>query len=288
MPSSDEDSLLTRWEPPSFDPPQPPKPPKVAPIYYPTVEEVEAIREAAYKEAYELGSNQGFVEGRAAGYDEGKASGHEEGYKTGYQDAEEETLRLQNALGQLLEAVSGMPEAIAEPLTQFSFEIASRLSANSSMERAPFVMAVQEALMRLPRPGENLYLRLRAQEVEAWRKIVEDPGLPFNCTILVDADVRPGHAYVEVSGARIDVGVEARIALVRAALGLDGVAIQDEKAIDPKATSALLDNQSDTELHTADESHSEDELHAEVGDLDSVEEAESDPEIDPDDKANPV
>ena len=288
MPSSDEDSLLTRWEPPSFDPPQPPKPPKVAPIYYPTVEEVEAIREAAYKEAYELGSNQGFVEGRAAGYDEGKASGHEEGYKTGYQDAEEETLRLQNALGQLLEAVSGMPEAIAEPLTQFSFEIASRLSANSSMERAPFVMAVQEALMRLPRPGENLYLRLRAQEVETWRKIVEDPGLPFNCTILVDADVRPGHAYVEVSGARIDVGAEARTALVKAALGLDGAAIQDEKAIDPKATVELLENQSDSESHSEDESYSEDESHAELDDLDSVEELESDPEIDPDDKANPA
>jgi flagellar assembly protein FliH len=260
----------------------------VAPIYYPTVEEVEAIREAAYIEAYELGSNQGFVEGRAAGYDEGKASGHEEGYKTGYHDAEEETLRLQNALGQLLEAVSGMPEAIAEPLTQFSFEIALRLSANSSMERAPFVMAVQEALMRLPRPGENLYLRLRADEVETWRKIVEDPGLPFNCTILVDADVRPGHAYVEVSGARIDVGAEARIALVKAALGLDGAAIQEEKGINPKTTAEFLDNQSDTELHTADESYSEDESHAEVDDLDSVEEAESDPEIDPDDKANPV
>jgi hypothetical protein len=39
---------------------------------------------------------------------------------------------------------------------------------------------------------------------------------------LVDADVRPGHAYVEVSGARIDVGQEARIALVRHALGLNG------------------------------------------------------------------
>jgi len=222
MPSSDEDSLLTRWEPPSFDPPKPPKPPKVAPIQYPTVEEVEAIRESAYKEAHELGSSQGFVEGRDAGYQEGKESGYREGYKQGYVEADEETKRLQDALGQLLEAITGMPEAIAEPLTQLSFEIASRLAANTSMERAPFVAAVQEALMRLPRPGENLYLRLRAQEVETWKKIVDDPGLPFNCTILVDADVRPGHAYVEVSGARIDVGVEARLALVRNALGLDG------------------------------------------------------------------
>jgi flagellar assembly protein FliH len=264
----------------------------VAPIYYPTVEEVEAIREAAYKEAYELGSNQGFVEGRAAGYDEGKASGHEEGYKAGYQDAEEETLRLQNALGQLLEAVSGMPEAIAEPLTQFSFEIASRLSANSSMERAPFVMAVQEALMRLPRPGENLYLRLRAQEVETWRKIVEDPGLPFNCTILVDADVRPGHAYVEVSGARIDVGLEARIALIKAALGLDGAAVQDEKVTEEIITPEFQEDLLDGETQALDESDVEEDA------LDFAEDSKSDSEvdydlesedpIDPNDKANPT
>jgi flagellar assembly protein FliH len=264
----------------------------VAPIYYPTVEEVEAIREAAYKEAYELGSNQGFVEGRAAGYEEGKASGHEEGYKAGYQDAEEETLRLQNALGQLLEAVSGMPEAIAEPLTQFSFEIASRLSANSSMERAPFVMAVQEALMRLPRPGENLYLRLRAQEVETWRKIVEDPGLPFNCTILVDADVRPGHAYVEVSGARIDVGVEARIALVKAALGLDGAAVQDEKVTEEIITPEFQEDQLVGETQARDESDAEEDA------LDFAEDSQSDSEvdydlenedpIDPNDKVNPT
>jgi hypothetical protein len=82
--------------------------------------------------------------------------------------------------------------------------------------------------MRLPRPGENLYLRLNAAEVDTWKKIVEDPGLPFNCTILIDADVNPGHAYVEVSGARIDVGVQARIALVRAALGLDRDTVEQE------------------------------------------------------------
>jgi flagellar assembly protein FliH len=221
MPSSDEDSLLTRWEPPSFDPPKPPKPPKVPPVLYPTVEEVEAIRDAAYKEAYELGSHQGFVEGRESGHKEGKEAGYREGYEQGYADADAETRRLQNALGLLLETLRGMPEAIAQPLTEFTFETASRLAANVSMERAPFVAAVHEALMRLPRPGENLYLRLNAQEVETWKKIVEDPGLPFNCTILVDADVGPGHAYVEVSGARIDVGEQARIALVKAALGLD-------------------------------------------------------------------
>ena len=105
-------------------------------------------------------------------------------------------------------------------------------------------VALEEALMRLPRPGENLYLRLRAEEVESWKKIVDDPGLPFNCTILVDADVRPGHAYVEVSGARIDVGQEARLALVRHALGLDENPSDAPDTLPPSDTQ-LLSNPSD-------------------------------------------
>ena len=230
MPSSDEDSLLVRWEPPSFDPPKPPKPPRVEPIQYPTVEEVEAIRASAYKEAYDLGSNQGFIEGRDNGFKEGKDSGYREGYQQGYHDAEAETRRLQEALGKLLQAIDGMPEAIAEPLVDFSYEIASRLSANVEIDRASFVTAVQEALMRLPRPGENLYLRLREEEVQTWKKIVDDPGLPFKATILVDADIPLGHAYVEVSGARVDVGSEARKALIRAALDLDGSIRQDDES----------------------------------------------------------
>ena len=153
MPSSDQDSLPLRWEIPSFDPPKPPKPPKNPPIQYPTVEEVEAIRANAYHEAYELGSNQGFIEGRESGYKEGQQKGYEEGYQKGYLDAHTETNRLHDALKELLLTLDGLPQAISEPLTQLAFEIGIRLSANESMERGPFVAAVQEALMRLPRPG---------------------------------------------------------------------------------------------------------------------------------------
>ena len=223
MPSSDQDSFPLRWEIPSFDPPKPPKPPKNPPIQYPTVEEVEAIRANAYHEAYELGSNQGFIEGRESGYKEGQAKGYEEGYQKGYLDAHTETNRLHDALKELLLTLDGLPQAINAPLTQLAFEIGARLSANESMERAPFVAAVEEALMRLPRPGESLYLRIRSEEVETWEKIVKDPGLPFTCSILPDADVQLGHAYVEVGGARIDVGQAARKALVLSTLGLGQV-----------------------------------------------------------------
>jgi len=238
MPSSDQDSLPLRWEIPSFDPPKPPKPPKNPPIQYPTVEEVEAIRANAYHEAYELGSNQGFIEGRESGYKEGQEKGYEEGYQKGYLDAHTETNRLHDALKELLLTLDGLPQAISEPLTQLAFEIGIRLSANESMERGPFVAAVQEALMRLPRPGESLYLRIRADEVETWKKIVEDPGLPFTCSVLVDADVQAGHAYVEVGGARIDVGTEARKALVFSALGLNP---SDSSTVSPPSVALAID-----------------------------------------------
>jgi hypothetical protein len=38
---------------------------------------------------------------------------------------------------------------------------------------------------------------------------------------LFDENVPPGHAYVEAQGTRLDIGIEARRALVRTALGLD-------------------------------------------------------------------
>ncbi len=217
--------MVIKWEPPSFDP----KPPQslVAPIVptesvtpLPTVEEIEAIRQAAYKEAQEQGYQDGLKQGQELGHQQGTEAGARAGYQQAYADAAKDIQNVTTALQEILSAVKGMPEAIAAPLNELAYDIGLRIAGKESMERGPFVAAVQEALMRLPRPGEDLFLRLRAEEVEIWKQIVEDPGLPFACTVLLDADVPPGHAYVELGGARIDVGYEARMAIIRTALGL--------------------------------------------------------------------
>lgn len=217
--------MVIKWQPPSFDP----KPPQslVAPIVptesvtpLPTVEEIETIRQAAYKEAQEQGYQDGLKQGQELGHQQGTEAGARAGYQQAYDDAAKDIKNVTTALQEILSAVKGMPEAIAAPLNELAYDIGVRIAGKESMERGPFVAAVQEALMRLPRPGENLFLRLRAEEVEIWKRIVEDPGLPFACTVLLDADVPPGHAYVELGGARIDVGYQARIAIVRTALGL--------------------------------------------------------------------
>jgi len=230
--------MIIKWVPPSFDPPAPevvappPPPPKVeivppAVIEEPVIvvpqiteEEVAQIRQ----DAYDAGFSEGYQSGYAKGEDEGLAAGTNAGAQAGYQQAYDESKEkidaLQVALQEVLSALQGMPDAISESLNEFVYEVALRISGAESLERGPFVAAIQEALMRLPLPGENVFLRIRNEEVETWNRFVSESALPFTCTVLIDADVPPGHTYVEISGARIDVGYEARKALVRSALGL--------------------------------------------------------------------
>jgi flagellar assembly protein FliH len=226
--------MIIKWVPPSFDPPavealkssvemivvapevveEPPVIPQI------TEAEIAQIRQ----EAYDAGFAEGYKSGYAKGEDEGLAAGTHAGAQAGYQqaydDAKEKIDALQAALQELLSALHGMPDAISESLNEFAYEVALRISGADLLERGPFVAAIQEALMRLPLPGENVFLRIRKEEVDTWNRFVDESGLPFTCTVLLDSDVPPGHAYVEISGARIDVGYEARKALVRSALGL--------------------------------------------------------------------
>jgi flagellar assembly protein FliH len=229
--------MIIKWVPPSFDPPAaevvaPPPPPKaeiVPPVVIEepvivvpqmTEEEVIQIRQ----DAYDAGFAEGYKSGYAKGEDEGLAAGTNAGVQAGYQqaydEAKEKIEALQAALQEVLSALKGMPDAISESLNEFVYEVALRISGAESLERGPFVAAIQEALMRLPLPGENVFLRIRKEEAETWNRFVSESALPFTCTVLIDTDVPPGHAYVEISGARIDVGYEARKALVRSALGL--------------------------------------------------------------------
>jgi flagellar assembly protein FliH len=213
---------LRVWKPPSFDPRSKSEPVR-APL--PTVQEVEDIRAEAAQLGMQAGHEAGFAagnkEGFAAGHLDGFQKGHEEGYQAGYDQARAEIANLTEALNNVLHSIDELPTAMGEPLVELAYDIAERLAGQEGMDRSPFVQAVQEALMKLPKPGEKLFIRIRPQESESWKKASDDEGLPFRCILLFDENVPPGHAYVEAQGTRLDIGIEARRALVRTALGLD-------------------------------------------------------------------
>jgi flagellar assembly protein FliH len=225
--------MIIKWVPPSFDPPaslvaisdlpevglevESPQA-HVQPAI--TEEELVKIRQDAYDAGFAEGYPSGYAKGEAEGLAAGTNAGAQAGYQQAYDDSKERIDALYTALQELLASLQGMPDAISESLNEFAYEVALRISGADSLERGPFVAAIQEALMRLPLPGENVFLRIRQEEVETWNSFVGNSSLPFPCSVLIDSDVPPGHAYVEISGARIDVGYEARRALVRSALGL--------------------------------------------------------------------
>jgi len=232
------------WKPPSFDEPLPPlpdvlvMPERLSPglgaenmaqcSAESLSQDLQSLKAKAHQEGFLRGLQEGLAEGRlqgeAIGRDEGWKSGVEEGRSQGFaqglQDSQERLARLTSSLELALSGLSNLPLHLEPALTEWVYQTGRRLAGQQSMAREPFVSAVQEALMRLPRPGETLFLRVASSDLELWHQVAGQLLAGMTVSLLDDPHLESGHAYLEVAGARVDIGSAARDALVRSALGL--------------------------------------------------------------------
>jgi flagellar assembly protein FliH len=229
---------MNRWSPPSFDgePASTEHKPSrdssrlidEALMVLPSVNEVDAIRGKAYQDAYTRGLQEGLLEGkvqgsakgREEGIEQGRTEGFQLGYQQGYQSGIKDIEHMSQEMQRVMAQLQSLPQAFQSALPEWVYETALRLAGKEQMDRSVFVAAVQEALMRLPRPGENLIVGVPPAELEAWQTLLTHPDMPFQSLVRPDADLSKGFAYVLVEGTRLDVGISARDALVRSALGL--------------------------------------------------------------------
>ena len=229
---------MNRWSPPSFDgEPATSELPlgqasshqmNEAMMVLPSVNEVDAIRGKAYQDAYARGLQEGLTEGHAQGaakgreegIEQGRTEGFQLGYQQGYQSGIKDIEHMSKEMQRVMAQLQSLPDAFQTALPEWVYETALRLAGKEQMDRSVFVAAVQEALMRLPRPGENLIVGVPPAELEAWQSLLSHPDMPFQSLVRPDADLSKGFAYVLVDGTRLDVGISARDALVRSALGL--------------------------------------------------------------------
>ena len=229
---------MNRWSPPSFDgePASTEHKPSrdssrlidEALMVLPSVNEVDAIRGKAYHDAYTRGLQEGLLEGKAQGsakgreegIEQGRTEGFQLGYQQGYQSGIKDIEHMSQEMQRVMAQLQSLPQAFQSALPEWVYETALRLAGKEQMDRSVFVAAVQEALMRLPRPGENLIVGVPPAELEAWQTLLTHPDMPFQSLVRPDADLSKGFAYVLVEGTRLDVGISARDALVRSALGL--------------------------------------------------------------------
>ena len=229
---------MNRWSPPSFDgePASTEHKPSrdssrlidEALMVLPSVNEVDAIRGKAYQDAYTRGLQEGLLEGKAQGsakgreegIEQGRTEGFQLGYQQGYQSGIKDIEHMSQEMQRVMAQLQSLPQAFQSALPEWVYETALRLAGKEQMDRSVFVAAVQEALMRLPRPGENLIVGVPPAELEAWQTLLTHPDMPFQSLVRPDADLSKGFAYVLVEGTRLDVGISARDALVRSAWGL--------------------------------------------------------------------
>jgi flagellar assembly protein FliH len=229
---------MNRWSPPSFD--GEPVNAALNPgqgtsslmdhamMVLPSVNEVDAIRGKAYQDAYARGLQEGLTEGQAQGtvkgreegIEQGRTEGFQLGYQQGYQSGIKDIEHMSKEMQRVMAELQSLPQAFQTALPEWVYETALRLAGKEQMDRSVFVAAVQEALMRLPRPGENLTVGVPPAELEAWQSLLSHPDMPFQSLVRPDAELSKGFAYVLVDGTRLDVGISARDALVRSALGL--------------------------------------------------------------------
>jgi flagellar assembly protein FliH len=229
---------MNRWSPPSFD--GEPVNAALNPgqgtsslmdhamMVLPSVNEVDAIRGKAYQDAYARGLQEGLTEGQAQGtakgreegIEQGRTEGFQLGYQQGYQSGIKDIEHMSKEMQRVMAELQSLPQAFQTALPEWVYETALRLAGKEQMDRSVFVAAVQEALMRLPRPGENLIVGVPPAELEAWQSLLSHPDMPFQSLVRPDAELSKGFAYVLVDGTRLDVGISARDALVRSALGL--------------------------------------------------------------------
>ena len=229
---------MNRWSPPSFDGEPATTEHSLshtsvrqmdeATLVFPSVNEVDAIRGKAYQDAYARGLQEGLTEGHAQGaakgreegIEQGRTEGFQVGYQQGYQSGIKDIEHMSKEMQRVMAELQSLPQAFQSALPEWVYETALRLAGKEQMDRSVFVAAVQEALMRLPRPGENLIVGVPPAELEAWQSLLSHPDMPFQSLVRADAELSKGFAYVLVDGTRLDVGVSARDALVRSALGL--------------------------------------------------------------------
>ena len=201
---------MDRWTPPSFDADPAPVAAntnassgvKVSGLTLPTVDEIQAIRAKAYQEAFTRGMQEGLVEGRlqaeSVGRDEGLEKGRQEGFQAGfqqgYQSGAQDIEQLGQSLKQVLQRLSGLPDAFQTALPEWVYETALRLAGKEQMDRSVFVAAVQEALLRLPRPGQSLTVGVPQAELEAWENLLRDPDMPFTAVVRADPELSAGSA----------------------------------------------------------------------------------------------
>jgi flagellar assembly protein FliH len=190
----------------------PPAAPITPSIPMPTVEEIEAIREAARQEGY------------AQGHAEGLASGHEAGYQdgldTGRLEAAAELTHLQNLATTFGDAVTEADEAISNDVLELALHLARNMVRTAFEVRPELILSVvREAIDYLPTLQQPAVLTLHPEDALIVRSSIGHELDKSGWRVVEDGGIARGGCRVDTASNQIDAQIASRWQRLTHALG---------------------------------------------------------------------
>lgn len=170
-----------------------------------TAQDIEAIQEAARKEAAQTGYQEGFSQGA----------------KSGEAEVRKTITQLNQIMTALTEPLELLDERIENELAQLAIQIARQLIRRElKIDPGQVIAVVREAISVLPSSSQNVRLHLHPDDAELVRSALAIDAIETRWQVVEDPIITRGGCQVISDTSRIDATIENRLATVIAqALG---------------------------------------------------------------------
>ncbi|WP_208279079.1 flagellar assembly protein FliH [Massilia oculi] len=182
----------------------------------PSVEELEAMREAARQEGFA----QGLEEGRAQGHQEGRAQGYAEGAEAGQREAATELEQVRQVAASFGDAIAQADETIARDVLDLALRLARGMVRTGFDVRPELILSVvRDAIDQLPVLQQPAVLTLNPQDAELVRHGMAEELTKGGWRIVENGSIARGGCKVETATNQIDAQAAARWNRLTHALG---------------------------------------------------------------------
>ncbi|AWB67372.1 hypothetical protein C2869_13400 [Saccharobesus litoralis] len=200
-----------------YEPPEP----EEEPPQPPTLEEIEAIRQAAYDEGFAEGKEAGFNQGLAEGQEKGHAEGLEQGTQTGIEQGLEQGKGLieekADAWNQILDAINTPLRHIDEHVEQEIVNLASHLAkavvkTELKTNKDILIKTVKDAVDALPINNSQFEIHLHPNDIQTITDVYTEEGIEKKgWRLMAEPAMQTGSCEIKTQSSSVTYTIEQRI-----------------------------------------------------------------------------
>lgn len=199
-----------------YEPPEPEEE-----ITLPTAEEVEAIRQAAYQEGFELGKaeglEQGLAEGHEQGLEQGKevgyAEGHEQGLASGTEEIQQQLALWQQLTHELIEPVAKVESQLEQELVKLAVSLARSVIRTEVQSNQDIIFqALSEGLKVLPIQEQSYQIHLNPEDIQLIKQHFAEQEIEKHRWHFIESpEMQRGGCDIVTNSNAVDVSIERRV-----------------------------------------------------------------------------